>query len=262
MFHNRRLYASSARFDGSARALTEDEIRKVAPSLFATAAHASRSDRFAPISTIEVLRALQNEGFAHIGVRQSRSRDGSKRDFTKHLIRLRRLEDGAIRQVGDTVCEILLRNPDDGTAAYDLMTGLFRVLCQNSMVAPRSVVDIVKVRHSGHPLNKVIEGTYRVLGEADKVLAAPQDWSRIPLSSEHAQAFAKATHVLRFGDETRETTTPIETQQLLTVQRPGDQAPDLWRRFNVCQENIIRGGLSARIPAELDARGGAFEAGW
>lgn len=52
------VYASTARFD-SARALSEDEMRRSAPSIFAVSAHESRSERFQPIPTIEVLRALK-----------------------------------------------------------------------------------------------------------------------------------------------------------------------------------------------------------
>jgi hypothetical protein len=46
----------TARFDDSARALTEDEMRRAAPSIFAARPHASRSQRFRAIPTIEVLR--------------------------------------------------------------------------------------------------------------------------------------------------------------------------------------------------------------
>lgn len=128
------VYTSTARFD-QARALTESEMHKTAPSIFATVAHESRSERFQAIPTIEIIRALTAEGFVPVGVKQSRSRDEGKIDFTKHLIRMRRIDDGKVYNVGDTVCEILLKNANDGTSAYDLMAGLFRIRCMNSLVA-------------------------------------------------------------------------------------------------------------------------------
>jgi hypothetical protein len=75
------VYASTARFD-AARALSEDEMRRSAPSIFAVSAHESRSERFQPIPTIEVLRALKDEGFMPVGVKQGRTRDACKKDFT------------------------------------------------------------------------------------------------------------------------------------------------------------------------------------
>ncbi|BDV36315.1 hypothetical protein SS37A_38450 (plasmid) [Methylocystis iwaonis] len=253
---NHTIYAPrTAAFDGSARALTDDEMRRAAPSIFAVEAHASRSERFAPIPTIEVLRGLQKEGFAPVAVRQSRSRDDSKYDFTKHIIRLRRLDDARAYQVGDTICEIILKNANDGTSAYDLMAGLFRIRCKNSLVAQTATIDSVKVRHSGDAIGKVIEGTYRVLGEAENILAAPQDWGNVKLPYEAKAALAESAHILRFADAEGKVATPIQPAQLLAPRRADDTAGDLWTTFNVIQENVIRGGLSARAPATTDERG-------
>lgn len=247
------IYTKTARFD-SARALTEDEMRRAAPSIFAMTAHESRSDRFAPIPTIEVLRGLMNEGFMPVGVRQSASREVGKADFTKHLIRLRRIDDDAKFKVGDTVCEVLLKNANDGTSAYDLMAGLFRICCLNSLVAQTGTIDQVKVRHSGDAIGKVIEGTYRVVGEAQKALAAPEAWSALPMAQEERMVFAEAAHVLRFGDSEGNVTTPIEPRQLLAPRRNEDRGTDIWSTFNVIQEHVIRGGLHG-IARGHDERG-------
>ncbi len=250
------IYAPrTAAFDGSARALTEDEMRKAAPSIFAVEAHASRSERFAPIPTVEVLRGLQKEGFVPVAVRQSRSRCDSKYHFTKHMIRLRRLDDTRAYQVDDTVSEIILKNANDGSSAYDLMAGLFRICCKNSLVAQTATIDRVNVRHSGNAIGKVIEGTYRVLGEAENILAAPQDWGAIKLPYEAKAALAESAHILRFGDADGKVTTPIRPAQLLAPRRVDDTEGDLWTIFNVIQENVIRGGLSAFAPATIDERG-------
>lgn len=239
------IYTDTARFD-TGRAMTEDEIRAVAPSVFATTAHESRSERFAPIPTIEVLRGLANEGFGVVGARQAVTRVAGKAPYTKHLLRLRKMDVGnsVAYHVGDTVCEMLLKNANDGTCVYDLMAGLFRIRCLNSLVAQIGELEAVKVRHSGDVANKVIEGTYRVIGEAQKALAAPQDWGRINLNRDEQHVFAEAAHVLRFGEADEGGAPPaIRVDQLLGVRRTGDTASDLWTTFNVVQENAIRGGL-------------------
>jgi hypothetical protein len=227
----RAVYAlRAARFDDGARALSEDEMRRAAPSIFAARPHA-------------------------IGVKQSASRDASKTAYTRHLIRLRRLDDARQYRVGDTVCEIILRNANDGTAAYELMAGLFRIRCLNSLVARIATIDSIKVRHSGDALEKVVDGTYRVLGQAEAVLAAPRDWSRIALNDDAKAALAASAHALRFGDADGRVATPIRPEQLLTPRRADDRADDLWTVMNVIQENVIRGGLSARAPATTDQHG-------
>lgn len=243
MIQSPSIYAKTARFDSQARALTESELREMAPSVFAVTAHDSRSDRFRPIPTIEILRGLAKQGFSVVGARQCVARDPGKAAFTKHLLRLRRLDDQQKYSVGDTVMEALLKNANDGSAAYDLLAGLFRIRCLNSLVASIGTIDSVKVRHSGDVMGKVIEGTYRVVNEADKVLAAPQDWSRVQLGDVQRSAFAQAAHVLRFGDADGNVTTPVLPARLLDVRREGDEGRDLWTTFNVVQENVIRGGL-------------------
>lgn len=236
------VYTPTARFD-TGRALTETELHKLAPSIFATTAHASRSDRFAPIPTIDVLRALQAEGFHPVGAKQSVARMDDRRDFTKHLIRLRRFDNDKAHRVGDTVCEILLKNANDGSSAYDLMAGLFRIACLNSMVAQIGTLESVKVRHSGDVGTKVIEGTYTVLREAQKALVAPDQWSRLALDRDERMAFAEAARVIRFGDADGNVDTPIQAEQLIRPRRAADTGNDVWSVFNVAQENVIRGGL-------------------
>jgi Domain of unknown function (DUF932) len=232
----RSVYApNTAGFDDGARALSQDEMRRAAPSIFAARPHASRSERFRAISTIEVLQGLEQEGFVAVGARQSASRDASKTDYARHLIRLRRLDNAQQHRVGDVVCEIILRNANDGTTAYELMAGLFRIRCLNSLVAQIATIDSIKVRHSGDALAKVIDGTYRVLGQVDAVLAAPRDWSRIALDCDARAALAASAHALRFGDAEGKAKTPIKPAQLLTSRRADDRADDLWTVMNVIQ---------------------------
>lgn len=74
----------------SASPLSDEQIRAVAPSIFfANAPHQSRSERYSYIPTATVLQELRNEGFEPFMVCQTRVRRDDRRDFTKHLIRLR-----------------------------------------------------------------------------------------------------------------------------------------------------------------------------
>lgn len=237
-------YGKTARFD-TGRALTEDEMRASCPSVFATEAHSSRSDRFRPIPTIEIVRGLAKEGFSCVNAVQQLSRTDGRTNYTKHLLRFRRLQDQEGHKVGDTICEMLLKNANDGSSVYDLMAGLFRSTCLNSMVVQSSSIDSIKVRHSGDAMGKVIEGTYRVCTEAQKALVAPREWTGITLDSDERNAFAEAAHIVRFADAEGNVETPIRPAQLLYPRRVDDNARNLWTTFNVVQENVIRGGLTA-----------------
>jgi len=241
------LYTQSARFD-TGHALTEDELFKLAPSVFATDAHHSRSERFAPVPTIDMVRGLRNEGFCVVGAKQAVARVDDKRNYTKHMLRIRHIDDMRHHKVGDTVAEMYLKNANDGTCAYELMAGLFRIQCLNSLVAQTDTIDSIKVYHKGRALEQVIEGTYRVIGESQKLLDNRERWGDLQLNHGQRNAFAEAAHVLRFdlqneSDAARETHA-IKPTALLSPRRFDDQGTDLWTTLNVVQENCMRGGLT------------------
>lgn len=242
-------------------ALTEAELHRLAPSLFATEAHHSRSDRFAPVPTIDIVRGLQREGFEVFAAAQAKTRDASKRDFTKHMVRLR---NPSLRKSdnGDTF-EIVLINGNDGSSAYRMMPGFFRMVCSNGLIVGESVGE-VRVRHSGNAMDDVIEGAYTVLADAPKVMDRVDAFRRTSLNRDEALAFATAAHQLRFpaaaleADDPAFSPAPVEPIRLLSARRQADmeERSNLWGVFNVVQENAIRGGQKGWVE-RTDANGRA-----
>ncbi|ENB4954779.1 DUF932 domain-containing protein, partial [Escherichia coli] len=101
-------YANQIRRD---RPLTHEELMRHVPSIFGENRHTSRSEHYAYIPTITVLENLQQEGFQPFFACQTRVRDQSRREYTKHMLRLRRA--GEI--TSQHVPEIILLNSHDGT---------------------------------------------------------------------------------------------------------------------------------------------------
>ena len=246
---NRRAYARHGSF------LTDDEIRQIAPSVFATEAHESRSGRFAPIPTSHILQGLRREGFDVVQAGQSKTRDETKREFTRHMLRLRRVGDDTKapgHKLGDVFPEAVLTNANDGSAAYRLSAGLFRLICLNGAVVSDKSFGGVHVKHTGDVVGKVIEGTFTVLDESRMALQHADAWQQIDLSPREQVAFAESARVLRFGDADGKVTTPITAEQLLAVRRRQDAGSSLWNVFNRTQEAVIRGGLNG---VRVDDRG-------
>jgi len=104
--------------------LTEAQMRQTAPSIFAPGKHISRSERYAYIPTIDVLRGLRKEGFEPFMVAQSKSRIEGKTDYTKHMIRMRH---AAQVQAKAEAHEIILINSHDGASCYQMLAGVFRL---------------------------------------------------------------------------------------------------------------------------------------
>ena len=104
--------------------LAEDLMRQAAPSIFAEGKHASRSERYTYIPTIEVLRGLRKEGFEPFMVAQSKSRIEGKTDFTKHMIRMRHAGQVEAKPEAN---EIILINSHDGASSYQMLAGAIRL---------------------------------------------------------------------------------------------------------------------------------------
>ena len=239
-----------ARFSGhnsfSAGApMTDDDLRQVAPSIFATDRHESRSERFTYIPTYEVVAGLRAQGFVPVRAIQGNSRVEGKAEFTKHMIRFQHPDFAARRSMGAVAPEVVLLNAHDGTSSYRTMSGVFRSICTNSMIVMEDGATDLRIPHKGDVLSQVIEGSFTVIEQSRLTLDRADAWAGVQLDQAEAQVMAEAAHIVRFGDAEGETETPIKPAQLLAPRRRDDVGNDLWRVFNRVQENAIRGGLSA-----------------
>jgi hypothetical protein len=221
--------------------LTDDQIRRVAPSIFAGEVHDSRSTRYSYIPTIDVLHGLRREGFQPFMVAQTRVRCFDRREFTKHMLRLRRPD----QITGKEANEIVLLNSHDGTSSYQLLAGMFRFVCQNGMVCGDITSDL-RVPHKGNVVDRVIEGVYTVLDGFDRAIEQREGMKDVVLARDEQNAFATAALALRYDPQDDESTAPIEAAQLLRPRRFEDRTDDLWTTFNRVQENMMRGGLRGR----------------
>ena len=232
-------FASHSLVLRSEHPLSDDQIRTVAPSIFADAPHESRSQRYAYIPTATVLNELRKEGFQPFMVTQTRVRDEGKREHTKHMVRLRHA--GQINAAEAN--EIILLNSHDGTSSYQLLAGMFRFVCKNGLVCGDTVAD-VRVPHKGDVAGQVIDGAYEVLHGFDRALESREAMQAITLDAGESEVFARAALSLKYDDPDKPA--PITETQILMPRRFDDRRPDLWSVFNRTQENLIKGGLSGR----------------
>jgi hypothetical protein len=223
--------------------LDEDAMRQAAPSIFAQGKHASRSERYTYIPTIEVLRGLRKEGFEPFMVAQSKSRIEGKTDFTKHMIRMRHAGHVEAKPEAN---EIILINSHDGASSYQMLAGVFRFVCCNGLVVG-TVSNDIRIPHKGNIQDDVIEGAFRVLDDFEAVDASAEGMKALTLKADEQRAFATVALALRYGERTEgQSPAPISAEQLIEARRPEDLGHSLWVSMNRLQENMLRGGQSGR----------------
>ncbi|EBO0020822.1 DUF945 domain-containing protein [Salmonella enterica] len=219
------------------RPLTHEELMQYTPSVFGEDKHTSRSEKYSYIPTITLLENLRREGFEPFFACQSRVRDPGRRDYTKHMLRLRR----AGQITGQQVPEIIILNSHGGESSFQLLPGMWRQVCANGLVCGQSFGEI-RVPHRGDIAEKVIEGAYDVLGVFDRVEEKREAMQSLLLPPPAQQALANAALTYRFGEEHQ----PVAATQILTPRRYEDRKDDLWSVFNRIQENLLKGGLPGR----------------
>lgn len=214
-----------------------DQLRNIAPSVFAEQKHESRSERYTYIPTSEILTRLMREGFRPYSVMQGGSRDEEKRDFTKHLLRLR--HESQELTIGGNHHEIVLLNSHDGTSSYRLMAGMFRLVCGNGLVVAQSMIEDIRVPHKGDIAGQVIDGCCELMEKLPEVSESVREMASLRLTEGERRAFATAALVARYDDAQA----PVTADQILVPKRQEDVAPTIWNTLNTTQESLIRGGL-------------------
>lgn len=136
---------SSAR---AVTALSSDELRRAAPSVYAEHARPGVSARYTFVSSAQVVDLLGAEGWSPVRATEQRVRLDERKGFQMHEIRFARradIEAGALA-VGITRPELVLQNAHDGTRAYRIDAGLYRLVCRNGLMVADSSFEHVSMR--------------------------------------------------------------------------------------------------------------------
>lgn len=241
---NRFSRSNGARGLTSREPMTLDTIREVAPSVFAEDKHASRSSRYTFIPTSQIVEHLMGRDYGVFSVNQGGSRDAEKRGYTKHMIRLRPLSQSV--QVGGTHPEVVILNSHDATSSYRLMAGVFRLVCSNGLIVAESMVEDIRIKHTGAILSEVANGVDRIASQLPAISDRVAAMESLTLSVPEQQIFARAALTAKYQDQEA----PINPIQVIVPRRAEDRPPTLWNTFNTVQEHLIRGGNAYRLQTE------------
>lgn len=233
----------------TAEVLTDSDLLRIAPSIFADSEHDSRSDRYAFIPTASIVTGLRKNGFQPVWAAACKTRSPDRKSHGKHMIRFRR--DGAMQRAG-SVSELALVNSHDGSSSYQLHAGSFRWICANGIIMPDGMCQSIRVQHTGNILDNVIEGSFTVIEEADEALRQQDEWQGITLKPEVQEAFAGMALIARYGASEEDPSKPdtlVTPKQYLRARRWEDRAdgsnlakPDVFHTFQTLQEHAVKGG--------------------
>jgi hypothetical protein len=201
----------------------------------ATAPASTVSDKYVFLSTEQAHSVLADFGFYESRYKQSRG-TGDSAGFQKHVSIFERETDTD----EDGRFNLMLLNSHNGTSALRLEAGYFRLLCENQLGSG----DVgVRVSHRGSALDRFAEAVPLVLMQMESFKETKQLLRDKTLNTEAMLELAQFALMLRGvkQEELREFFQVRNQQNMLTRRRFGDSGQSAWHRFNVIQENMVKG---------------------
>jgi len=231
------IIRNSAYIIGPRSGLSDDQLRRSAPSVFAGSPLPGVSERYAFVPTAQIVSRLREAAWVPISAFEQRVRLDERRGFQKHMIRFQRADVVPVR--GEFTAELVLVNSHDRSSAYQLHPGLFRFICGNGLIVADTTFERISIRHSGFTPDEVVEASFRIFDQIPTITANVEKFRDRILTIEESNAFAKKALTVRFGEELAWPITPIK---LLEPRRREDRGDDLWHTFNRLHENLLQGG--------------------
>lgn len=220
-----------------------DQLRNIAPSIFATEPANKVSSRYGFVPTVDVVEELNNRGLVPVFAGQTLSRDEDNRPFAKHLLRFR--PQYAPTVAGQSVPEVVLMNSHDGSSGFKLWLGLFRMVCCNGLIISDGVMGQVSVAHRSNAAQIVGDQSIGFMGQIDHIEDRVRRFMDRVLSAADQSGLAETAAQIRWGNDRP---AGLDHNSLLIARRFEDAGDTAWAVLNRIQENVIKGGVNLNRP--------------
>ena len=224
------------------RPLSNDELLKVAPSIFSENPIETVSDKYAFVATHRLLEIFIDLGYYPIMASQSQVRDENNQGYQKHIIQFRSLENLLRPNAKAEYEDIVLTNSHNKSSSFILDLAIFRLVCANMLVIPSKSFVHTSIVHVGFNQDKVRNAINEVTSYIPKIKEQVASFKSIHLTPQEEQMLANAAIDIRFDINTHY----IKAEELLKVNHQEDELPTLWNVYNRIQEAMIRGGVKMK----------------
>ena len=138
--------------------------------------------------------------------------------------------------------ELLLTNSHDGTTAFKLDVGIFRLVCSNGMVVKSQDFGSMKVRHYGYDFETIKGAVNDLVEQIPDYLKQVEDMKEQKLEREQMLEFARQAAMLRMTKVNESAIDEVvDVEDLLESTRKEDEGDGLWEVFNRLQEKVVNG---------------------
>lgn len=196
------------------------------------------SERYRPVPTAPLADKFKSMGFTVDSFSRRGCRSEEKRPFVKHMVRLSHSDLLKAGPHKDIKLQLIISNSFDGTSAFKMSLGFFRLVCSNGMMVGETY-ESFRHRHTGNIMQEVEDSVDRIVAQTDRLLTDLDKLKSTVLTS---------SQILEFYREAGKIKSEEIDSVLFSPRREEDRANDLFTILNVAQEGIIRGNTQAILP--------------
>lgn len=228
--------------------ITLEQLEVLTPAAFSDSAADHVSKRYNHVRTADVVEHLLDAGFeiTHATQQKTQKRSEHKASNQKHRIRMRMPYEGQTSsKVGNIFPSMDIINSGDWSSNLIFASGLYRLVCENGMIAPFGNQNTtIKTRH-----DRIDETVMAQIEEGIKNAPALFEFAEkcadTRMTGGEAGNFAEQAARIRFNIPEEDSVDPAIVTGLLQRRRIEDDPSDLWGVFNSVQENGTHGGFRA-----------------
>lgn len=217
--------------------MTQETLRKVAPSIFATSPASKMSNKYTFVPTFEIVEKFESEGWKVHSAKQL-----AKGRFNPHEVRL---TNGNVPSVGDSLIQIVIKNSHNGVIPFSIQSGLFRLVCSNGLTVPTSLVDSFSFKHMSIDMGDIRQISDEFVKRLPIIEYSVNKMETKELTEGEAMDFVQKASLIRWNKGS--VPSNISLVDLITPERIEDEGRSLWRTFNVVQEKFVRGGVTYNL---------------
>lgn len=221
--------------------MTLDEIQQIVPAAFAEYADESNvSAKYVFISTADIVADMTALGFKPIWAAQRRGKDSP---FKKHWIKFYHPDHCITRPDGkiEEVFEVTVSNSHDGRASFNLRAGIFRLVCENGMMALDHDLGFIRLRHTGYTTDELNRMVGELFAKFPTIIKQVEKLKQIIMTDAQMIDFATKSLKARWDTEIK-----IDVEKLIKPIRIEDESNDVWSVYNRIQEKLTKGQFSAQ----------------
>src|SRR5260370_5715191 len=151
-------------------AISDDEMRRFAPSVFASQPIEGVSVRYSFLPTSSIRNGMRENGWVPVRAQEQSVRTEPRRGFQKHVVRFARVAHLQTWEKNQVRPEVVLVNSHDKSSAYQLHCGLFRLGYTNGMVVSDGIFQRLSIKHFGVIPDSRIQASFKVLHSDPELL--------------------------------------------------------------------------------------------